>query len=58
MIDGNASLISVDILELEETNCALGSNLSTTAGMHETLHVCEENQLQEDQSLLQDVIKR
>ena len=37
MIDAN--LISVDILELEETNCALSSNLSTTAGMHETLHV-------------------
>ena len=58
MIDDNANLIGVDILELEETNCALGSNLSTTEGMHETLHVCEENQLQEDRSLLQDVVKR
>ena len=48
MIDAN--LISVDILELEETNCALSSNPSTTAGMHETLYVCEENQLQEARS--------
>ena len=55
MIDAN--LISVDILELEETNRALNSNLSTTSGMHETLNVCEENQLQEDRSLLQDVVK-
>ena len=58
MIDDDANFISGDILELEETNCALGSNLSTTAGMYETLHVCEENQLQEDRSLLQDVVKR
>ena len=56
MIDSN--IISDDILELEGNNCALSSNLSTIAGMHETLHVCEENQLQEDRSLLQDVVKR
>ena len=37
MIDAN--LISVDILKLDETNCALSSNLSTTAGMHKTLHL-------------------
>ena len=51
----NVNLISVDILEI---NCALSSNLPTAAGMHETLHVCEENQLQEDRSLLQDVVKQ
>ena len=56
MIDAN--LISVDILKLEEINCSLSCNLSTNAVMHKTLHVCEENQLQEDRSLLQNVVKR
>lgn len=56
MVDMN--LTSVGILELEETNRDLSGNLSTTEGIHKTLHVCEENQLQEDRSLLQDVVKR
>ena len=56
MVDAN--LTSVHISELEETNCVLSGNPSTTEGIHEILHVCEETQLQEDRELLHDVVKR
>ena len=56
MVDAN--LTSVHISELEETNCVLSANPSTTEGILETLHVCEETQLQEDRELLQDVVNR
>ena len=54
----DANLTSVHISKLEETNCVLTGNPSNTEGIHETLHVCEETQLQEDRELLQDVVKR
>ena len=53
-----ANLTSIHISELEETNCVLSGNPSTTEGIHEILHVCEETQLQEDRELLHDVVKR
>ena len=56
MVDAN--LTSVHISELEETDCVLSGNPSTTEGIHEILHVCEETQLQEDRELLHDVVKR
>ncbi len=56
MVDAN--LTSVGLLELKETNCDSSGNLSTTEGIHETLQRRDESQLQEDRSLLQDVVKR
>jgi hypothetical protein len=56
MVDAN--LTSVGLLELKETNCDSSGNLSTNEGIHETLQRRDESQLQEDRSLLQDVVKR